>query len=432
MDACFSSTKSADSLQCLVCPQSVFIIWHSIDSSPWKGRYFAPRCLALLMNSVLPSVASETNHLTPEADFTATIPKSGLERNVEKVFSLGPSDRLQVIDETASAVYLPQKSGSNEDNSSGQYGTAYLFLNGTCDFDKTIQLKDAFPGYPKPLWVREESSSSGNDEEASSKRSVRYIFTNPPEEHLGKVTSFCVRFKTVQASGSNTETSTTAPTTSATSSGAQTGGATIPGNGDVTAKPDNPELHPDGSGTETSTTAPTTSATSSGAQTGGATIPGDGNATVEPVEPSVPSPPSEGEPGAEGQVTPSPEEIGDDEQVDEVAESPEESLQTGGHPGGAEAPREPAAPGMIPAAYPIPSLTSGSTAVSGVNDKEEELNRGVNQPGSARLRRLNVTPEAEEAFLTIVIHSAAWSVAGGISTLSVFLSAAAVTLLPTF
>ncbi|KFG32106.1 toxoplasma gondii family A protein, partial [Toxoplasma gondii p89] len=189
---------------------------------------------------------------------------------------------------------------------------------------------------------------------------------------------------------------------------------------------------PDGSGTETSTTAPTTSATSSGAQTGGATIPGDGNATVEPVEPSVPSPPSEGEPGAEGQVTPSPEGIGDDEQVDEVAESPEESLQTGGHPGGAEAPREPAAPGMKPAAYPIPSLTPGSTAVSGVNDKEEELNRGVNQPGSARLRRLNVTPEAEEAFLTIVIHSAAWSVAGGISTLSVFLSAAAVTLLPTF
>ncbi|PIL95991.1 Toxoplasma gondii family A protein, partial [Toxoplasma gondii COUG] len=214
-----------------------------------EGQLFRAMCLALLMNSVLPSVASETNHLTPEADFTATIPKSGLERNVEKVFSLGPSDRVQVIDETASAVYLPQKSGTNEDNSSGQYGTAYLFLNGTCDFDKTIQLKDAFPGYPNPLWVREESSSSGKDEEASSKRSVRYIFTNPPEEHLGKVTSFCVRFKTVQASGSNTETSTTAPTTSATSSGAQTGGATIPGNGDVTAKPEKPQLHPDGSGT---------------------------------------------------------------------------------------------------------------------------------------------------------------------------------------
>ncbi|KYF40474.1 toxoplasma gondii family A protein, partial [Toxoplasma gondii ARI] len=270
---------------------------------------------------------------------------------------------------------------------SGQYGTAYLFLNGTCDFDKTIQLKDAFPGYPKPLWVREESSSSGKGEEASSKRSVRYIFTNPPEEYLGEVTSFCVRFKTVQASGSNTETSTTAPTTSATSSGAQTGGTTIPG---------------------------------------------DGNVTVEPVEPSVPSPPLEGKPGADGQDTPSPEEDGDDEQRDEVAESPKGSLQTGGHPGGAEAPRGPAAPDMKPSADPIPSLTPGNTADSGVKDKEADAQGGGEQPGSARLRRLSVTPEAEEAFLTIVIHSAAWSVAGGISALSVFLSAAAVTLLPTF
>ncbi|ESS34636.1 Toxoplasma gondii family A protein [Toxoplasma gondii VEG] len=237
---------------------------------------------------------------------------------------------------------------------------------------------------------------------------------------------------TVQASGSNTETSTTTPTTSATSSGAQTGGDTIPGNGDVTAKPDNPELHPDGSGTETSTTVPTTSATSSGAQTGGATTPGDGNVTVKPDEPSVPSPPLEGNPGANGHVTPELEEIGEDEQRDEGAESPEESLQTGGHPGGAETPRGPAAPGMKPTADPIPSLTAGSTADSGANDKEEELNRGVSQPGSARLRRLSVTPEAEEAFLTIVIHSAAWSVAGGISALSVFLSASAVTMLPTF
>ncbi|KYF40472.1 toxoplasma gondii family A protein, partial [Toxoplasma gondii ARI] len=239
--------------------------------------------------------------------------------------------------------------------------------------------------------------SSGKGEEASSKRSVRYIFTNPPEEYLGEVTSFCVRFKTVQASGSNTETSTTAPTTSATSSGAQTGGTTISGNGDVTAKPENPEQHADGSGT--------------------------------------PSPPSSDNIGSGGQEVPGAgaavDGDQDEEGKDEEVETPAAIPPVAGD--GAEGPESHPEQGLPNEkdnanVRPSPPGDNGESEAQ----KEADAQGGGDQLGSARLRRLSVTPEAEEAFLTIVVHSSTWCVAGGISALSFLLSAAVAILLQVF
>ncbi|RQX70367.1 Toxoplasma gondii family A protein, partial [Toxoplasma gondii CAST] len=234
-------------------------------------------------------------------------------------------------------------------------------------------------------------------EEASSKRSVRYIFTNPPEEYLGEVTSFCVRFKTVQASGSNTETSTTAPTTSATSSGAQAGGTTIPGNGDVTAKPENPEQNPEGSGT--------------------------------------PSPPLNDSIGSGGEDVPGPgATVGgdqDEEGKDDKLESPAAIPPVAGD--GAEGPESHPEQGL-PNENDNANLPPSPTGDNGESEaqKKADAQGGGDQLGSARLRRLSVTPEAEEAFLTIVVHSSTWCVAGGISALSFLLSAAVAILLQVF
>ncbi|KEP62269.1 UNVERIFIED_CONTAM: Toxoplasma gondii family A protein [Hammondia hammondi] len=288
-----------------------------------------------------------------------------------------------------------KKNGSNEENFPGQYGSAYLFLNGACDFEKTIQLKDVFPGYSQPLWVREESSSSRNVESASSKGPVRYIFTNPPEGHLGKATRFCVRFKTIRASGSNTETSTTAPTTSATSGGAQTGGATIPGNGNITAEPEEPEQQPEDSVT--------------------------------------PSPPLTDNNGSGGQVVPGPGATDDGDQNEEEKDEKPVLLSVnppvaGGDGQVPESEPEQGSPKESPNSSAGPSPPEDNIGESEAQ-KEAYIQGGGDQLGSARLRRLSVTPEAEEAFLTIVVHSATRSVAGGISALSVFLSAAVAILL---
>ncbi|KFG58564.1 Toxoplasma gondii family A protein, partial [Toxoplasma gondii RUB] len=199
------------------------------------------------------------------------------------------------------------------------------------------------------------------------------------------------------ASGSNTETSTTAPTTSATSSGAQTGGDTIPGNGDVTAKPEKPQLHPDGSGTPSP---PLNDNIGSGGQEvsrPGATVDGDqdeeGKDEGLEVPPAIPPVAGDGAEGPESQ--------------------PEEGLPNENHNA---------------SAHPSPPGDKGESE----GQKEADAQGGGDQLGSARLRRLSVTPEAKEAFLTIVVHSATWCVAGGISSLSFSLSAAVAILLQVF
>ncbi|RQX70364.1 Toxoplasma gondii family A protein [Toxoplasma gondii CAST] len=64
--------------------------------------------------------------------------------------------------------------------------------------------------------------------------------------------------------------------------------------------------------------------------------------------------------------------------------------------------------------------------------KEEEkgIARGAGDEAGAPARRLTENVEENVAYLTVIVHSAAWGFASGISILSVFFFAAAATLLP--
>ncbi|KEP62263.1 UNVERIFIED_CONTAM: Toxoplasma gondii family A protein [Hammondia hammondi] len=174
--------------------------------------------LTLLICAVLPSVASKTSEPNAEADFTATIPKAGLQGDVEKVFFLGPSNTLQVIDQTGAAVYLPEKSANAQETSSKPYSVAYRFEKGACDFTKTVNFKDAFRGYTTAVWDQEQTDSEMGGG-GSAERVVKYRFTNPPAEYLGERLSFCVRFKTVLALTTDSGTSTSTVATHASTSG---------------------------------------------------------------------------------------------------------------------------------------------------------------------------------------------------------------------
>ncbi|ESS34604.1 Toxoplasma gondii family A protein [Toxoplasma gondii VEG] len=125
-----------------------------------KGSNFRAACLTLLVGAALSCVATESSDPKTEADFTATIPKGGLEKNVEKVFNLGPSGALQVTDETDSAVYLPEKNKSSSETVADRFSVAYQYENGACGFTKRIKFNGVFPGYATPLWVVEELTST--------------------------------------------------------------------------------------------------------------------------------------------------------------------------------------------------------------------------------------------------------------------------------
>ncbi|KEP62265.1 UNVERIFIED_CONTAM: Toxoplasma gondii family A protein [Hammondia hammondi] len=192
-----------------------------------EGQILRVVCLTLLVGTLLSCSASETNVPSAEVDFTATIPETGLARDVEQVFFLGPSNTLRVIDETAQAVYLPRANESTDLNESEMYTVAYRYKNGACDFTQIFQFNDAFPSYATPLWVREEQSSAVIQKRAAAKR-VMYTFTNPPAEFLSSGLSFCVRFKTVLASGSSSQTSTPSPSSSRSSSSGDSGSSLGP------------------------------------------------------------------------------------------------------------------------------------------------------------------------------------------------------------
>ncbi|EPR63194.1 Toxoplasma gondii family A protein [Toxoplasma gondii GAB2-2007-GAL-DOM2] len=125
-----------------------------------KGYIFRAACLTLLVGAALSCVATESSDPKTEADFTATIPKGGLEKNVEKVFNLGPSRALQVIDETDSVVYLREKIKSSGETVADRFSAAYEYENGACGFTKRIKFNGVFPGYATPLWVVEELTSA--------------------------------------------------------------------------------------------------------------------------------------------------------------------------------------------------------------------------------------------------------------------------------
>ncbi|KFH12518.1 Toxoplasma gondii family A protein, partial [Toxoplasma gondii MAS] len=86
--------------------------------------------------------------------------------------NLGPSGTLRVTDETAEAVYQPE-------NNNGTDGT----LTGPCLGRGSVET---------------DKDSSG--------RTLSYTLANPPAQYWGESFSFCVRIKTVLATGSNSPT----------------------------------------------------------------------------------------------------------------------------------------------------------------------------------------------------------------------------------
>nr|CCA30032.1 hypothetical protein NCLIV_069060 [Neospora caninum Liverpool]CEL71245.1 TPA: hypothetical protein BN1204_069060 [Neospora caninum Liverpool] len=352
-----------------------------------ERQIFRAACLILLTSTVLSCVASETSEQNPAANFTTTIPKEGLERDVEQVFYLGPSSTLQVIDETGKAKYLPEPSQSDDEASSGPYTAAYLFENGACDFTQTVDFKDAFQGYTKPPWVADEKGS-GASGESSSGGPVRYTFTNPSAEYLGGGSSFCVRFKTVLAAGSESQTSSSTTRTAGTSGEQKPGDSVSPEENGIESPGPGPQ--PEGSPSEDNSGA---DGVLNGSQPGpdGA----EGNDKAE----RPPSPPNDSSfSSSDGNIQETLPEL----QVGDANHKVEGTLPT--------------APDNV-----------GPTHSGMVGDDLQH--RGVSPQSGSRLRRLSETPLMKDAFLTIVVHSGTWGFAGGMGALSIFIFSVAAALL---
>ncbi|KEP62260.1 UNVERIFIED_CONTAM: Toxoplasma gondii family A protein [Hammondia hammondi] len=366
------------------------------------GQIFRVSCLTLFIGLVLTRATSGSSKPPAEADFTATIPKVGLEGNVEKVFSLGPSNTLRVIDETAKALYEPENSVTPEEASSESYSVAYRYENGACDFTQTIQFKDAYPGYSTALWVREELSSGKSDDGNSPEGPVRFTFTSPPAEYLSGRLSFCVRFKAARNTGSDSPTKTTTPTTSVGSSEPPR-----PPVGDTEDTQDeDPQIQDQPSDGDSA---------GEGAQ--GST--GEEVQQVRDVEGETPRPGGEA-PGV-GQVEP-PAEDDENEREQEETGTPTPHLSPDNPPGPGHSAAHPEVPLDPPQdqsesspsapAEPLPEATRPE------NEEDPDVKSDMEELHGAALRRLDGTPAVEEAYLTIVVHSAAWSSAGGMGGVS--------------
>ncbi|CBZ56338.1 unnamed protein product [Neospora caninum Liverpool] len=349
-----------------------------------EWQLFRAVWLALLIGAVLSCVASETSEQKSEADFTITIPKGGLERDVEQVFSLGPSGILQVIDETGKAKYLPEPSTTSDDALSEQYSVAYRFENGECDFTETVNFKDTFPVSSTPFWVREEATS-GEDEKTSSEV-VKYMFTNPPAKDLGKGLSFCVRFKTVLAAGSDPQTNTSTETPG----GGRPEGSTDAENQDTSGPA--PELDPEHSSPD-----------------------GESGSTGPGALPEL-----------EQEDQAQKEESGKGENVPSV----DSATPNGGAISPAISP-EPASQVAIPNMDGTVETTPRNASSPRPDKDDQDLDSDTSEPSRAQLRRLSANPSVKDAFLTVVVHSAAWGLASAMSELSVLLLPVAAALLPT-
>nr|PIL97273.1 Toxoplasma gondii family A protein [Toxoplasma gondii COUG] len=346
-----------------------------------EGHIFRAFCLTLLVGSVLQCFASESSESTNTGpDFIAVIPKDGLkEENVERVFSLGPSDTLQVIDETANAVYLPSASESTGEILSGDYTVAYRFANGSCDFSQTIVFRDAFLGYPTPLWVREESKPAKSGS-VSPGGAVKYTFTHPPAEYLGGGLSFCVQFKTVLATGSGSQSTVSTTPPPATSDAATP---------DI---PPKPEEQNNQQQTEDSDQKDPAAGGESGT---------DDQAQEEEEEGEGGNSESDGShgsaSGSDSQSNPQTQQ----QQPDQGTQNQNQE-STGGQ-----------------------STTTGQPGAAQHLQHDQDFVKGeTGDYTSIQLRRLSGTPD-KEAYLTIVVHSAAWGSASGMTALSVSLLAVA-------
>ncbi|KEP62239.1 UNVERIFIED_CONTAM: Toxoplasma gondii family A protein [Hammondia hammondi] len=356
--------------------------------------------LTILLGGFVRRTASKsTGLISAGPDFTVTIPKEGLPADRQEVFTLRPSGILRVIDETGKAVYMPQKSTGSADASQGtrtdadvgsseSYTAAYAFVNGKCDFMTEIQYKEAFPDYTAPLWIR-TAYTVPKTEAPSSETAANFTLTNPPAEYLNDSVSFCVRFRTLLASGSNTSTATTSrPTqTSKDESKPSTGGA--------------PEVQ----------------------------------------SPATPQPPSEN-----SHINPVNDSQTNREEKHDKTSQPTENQLNGQAAPGARSPQ----PLQVQSnhADPPPRHDTPGDTVSGPdgnpgkkenygitggtpNDGSLESEKITAKPEDTQARRLSETDTKDAAYLTIVVHSAAWVFAGGIGSIPVSVLCITATLLST-
>ncbi|ESS31566.1 Toxoplasma gondii family A protein [Toxoplasma gondii VEG] len=269
---------------------------------------------AVLLTVVAANVfRSEASGLKAEPDFTVTITEKGVQEDMQQFFSLGPSATLRVVDESNSAILLPQAEGGEAQDS-----VAYEFENGHCNFGKTVAYKDMFSGYTQQVWAR-SPAEAGTGEKHGGKTSI-YTFTNPPVEYLNGGVSFCVRFMTKTTVTTNTTTTTPTTTTAATAhSSAPTGGSSS-----------------DSTGGEGSSPTPGDSdAPEPGTGSGGGSSSGESESQPDPPPSNQPS--EEELPGV-----PSEEEGGDGDSAQEGGHNSGNDPQhgTGSSSNGAEAPEQ--------------------------------------------------------------------------------------------
>ncbi|KEP65112.1 UNVERIFIED_CONTAM: Toxoplasma gondii family A protein [Hammondia hammondi] len=430
--------------------------------------------LGFLVSAVFPS---ESRGSKTEPHFTVTISGNGVEENIQKVFSLGPSATLRVVDESNRAVFLPQPTTSDT-GAAASYSFAYPLENGHCNFKKQVSYTDAFPGYSQPVWVR--TVTQGNTGDNKLEGSVtNYTFTNPPAEYLNKAFSFCVRFATESEATTSTTSTTTTSATEATptQSSASTGGSSDPqtesggsasgsggdgrsengtgGNGKSSTGPKNPvkltphqdpDLKPHPEDTQPSQPQQP---------------PQQSTQPKPPTSPpAAPRPDGEGAPGVHQDEDGADQEDGQDanthpsnnsgshhggtghggqEQTHETkpdgaANGPNHSDQVLPHdqePGGTPGlePPKPAG-GKVPSDTnklkpPRPSETSAS------QDKPAPTRNlhSASVDAPSRMRRLSDGDASEVKYLTIVVHSAAWGFAARTLSLSAALLSVATTVL---
>ncbi|KFG58575.1 putative toxoplasma gondii family A protein [Toxoplasma gondii RUB] len=244
-----------------------------------------------------------------------------------------------------------------------------------------------------PLWVR-EGSNSVETQKGFLEVPVGYTITNPPAQHFAAGFSFCVRFKTAFAAGSDSQAHTTT-TTSAGGPDAQPPHVSSPSSMDA-RNADNEENYS-----------------------------GD-NASEEPspvvLAPGVQARPSSGEEEKQKGDT----HTNDPSTGVSPFLSPSAGSSTSSH-----GPLQDAnhyLQELLPTA-PVEEHTEEKLPSNTVN---QEAASGLQEDSGVLARRLNGTPEVNEAYLPVVVHSGAWNSAAGMRAVSVVLLTVAATLLLVF
>ncbi|PFH36728.1 Toxoplasma gondii family A protein [Besnoitia besnoiti] len=392
---------------------------------------------SLLVGAALHCSATGAGETTAEPESIITIPEDGVDVDEQTVVWLGPSKAFRVVDSTNAAIFMPQltEAPSAEPSSEQMNSVAYVFENGGCDFTKTVEYKKLFPDYQKPLWVRDPAVKPLDGEEESPAPAANYTFTNPPADVVGDGASFCVRFMMkrtpqsppVQPEGSHVGTehddkqdanfndTSKVPVEAAPTLKAGAESPSRPGGTNSFQESDN-HAHEIRQSPSVQDEDQVVNRGPDGGSTPGSK--GDLEEDRKEHSPSAlpqagPAPLKELAPESEVKgppILPSP----DHQKINSASESVSSSISPKGQGAGAAGPGK-LQPGVQETAAEVPNggvkkdeegaaASSSSVALAG---------NQLHQP-QARLRRLSGAAQTADKYLTIVVHSAAWSVAGGL------------------